>query len=349
MAALKVVHYMNQFFAGIGGEEVADAAPGSMQGPVGPGIALARALREDAEIVGTVYCGDNRMAEDGGSVVDELVKLVGEFAPDVVIAGPAFGSGRYGLACGRLCAAVQETLRLPTVMGVHVDSPAIEANRGVVRMVPTSETAVGMADALSALAKMAVKLASNDHLGSAYEEGYIPTGRRQNRFSDQTAAKRATGMLLRKLRGEDHLTEWPLPQYDRVAPAPPLADPANATIALVTEGGIVLKGNPSRLESGWASKWLMYDIGGEGAMSSEKYQSIHGGFDTTAASAEPNRMVPLDTARDLEHEGVIGRLHDALLTTTGNMGPLSSFKQYGEEMAAELLRAKVDGVVLTAT
>jgi betaine reductase len=202
---------------------------------------------------------------------------------------------------------------------------------------------------MAVMARLAVKLAHQETLGPALVEGYLPTGRRENAFSEQSAAVRAVAMLLRKLKGEDPRTEWPLPQYDQVLPAPPLADPGNATIALVTEGGIVHHGNPEKLESGWASKWLKFDIANASTMSAETYQSIHGGFDTTAASAEPNRMVPLDVARELEQEGAIGKLYDYVYSTTGNMGPITSFKTFGQEMAAELSAAGVQGVILTAT
>lgn len=349
MVKLRVVHYLNQFFAGMGGEEKADVTPASRDGAVGPAVALNAALGEAGEVVGTVYCGDNYMAQDAGKATGKVVKLIGQFKPDVVVAGPAFGSGRYGLACGQVCAAVQESLKVPAVTGVHRGSPAAEAYRGKVLMASTRDTAAGMGDAIPVMARLAVKLATKQRLGPAYEEGYLPTGRRENQFSEKTAAERAVEMLLRKLRGEDPKTEWPLPQYDRVAPAPPLENPGKATIALVTEGGIVHRGNPEKLESGWATKWLKFDIAREIALSSQKYQSIHGGFDTTAANAEPNRMVPLDVARDMEREGAIGRLYHYLFSTTGNMGPIASFRKFGQEMAAELSAAGVQGVILTAT
>ncbi|MBC7104468.1 MAG: hypothetical protein H5T97_00860, partial [Firmicutes bacterium] len=41
---LRVVHYLNQFFGQIGGEEKADAAPVAREGPVGPGLAVGAAL-----------------------------------------------------------------------------------------------------------------------------------------------------------------------------------------------------------------------------------------------------------------------------------------------------------------
>ena len=42
VSALRVIHYVNQFFGGIGGEDKADAAPSHRPGPVGPGIGLAK-------------------------------------------------------------------------------------------------------------------------------------------------------------------------------------------------------------------------------------------------------------------------------------------------------------------
>jgi glycine reductase len=349
MATLRVVHYLNQFFAGVGGEEKADVPPACRDGAVGPGIALNLALDEAGEVIGTVYCGDNFITQNAENATDEVVKLIEQFKPDVVVAGPAFGSGRYGLACGQVCMAVQESLLVPTVTGVHKTSPAAESYRGKVLMASTSETAAGMGDAITRLARLAVKLGNQEEMGHANEEGYLPTGLRANELLEKTAAERAVAMLVRKLKGEDPETEWPLPQYERVEPAPPLTALNEATIALVTEGGIVHRGNPEKLESGWASKWLKFDIANESAMSSETYQSIHGGIDTTMASAEPNRMVPLDVVRELEQEGAIGRLHAYLYSTTGNMGPIASFRKFGQEIAADLSAAGVQGVILTAT
>ena len=54
MAKYKIVHYINQFFAGIGGEEKADYTPELREGVVGPGMGLKAALGEDYEIVSTI-------------------------------------------------------------------------------------------------------------------------------------------------------------------------------------------------------------------------------------------------------------------------------------------------------
>ena len=52
--SLRVVHYINQFFAQIGGEEKADYAPEEYrEGAVGPGLARNAAFKGEAEVVGT--------------------------------------------------------------------------------------------------------------------------------------------------------------------------------------------------------------------------------------------------------------------------------------------------------
>ena len=60
---LRVAHYLNQFFAGIGGEERADVGVSMRPEPVGPGRALQAALGDAGRVVGTVICGDNHIAE----------------------------------------------------------------------------------------------------------------------------------------------------------------------------------------------------------------------------------------------------------------------------------------------
>ena len=56
---LRVGHYLNQFFAGIGAEERANHAPERREGAVGPGRALQALLKEDGRVVSTLVCGDN--------------------------------------------------------------------------------------------------------------------------------------------------------------------------------------------------------------------------------------------------------------------------------------------------
>ena len=58
---IRIVHYINQFFAGIGGEEKGDAPLEFVDEPKGPGIGIKGALGDEVEIVRTIWCGDNRI------------------------------------------------------------------------------------------------------------------------------------------------------------------------------------------------------------------------------------------------------------------------------------------------
>ena len=71
---IRVVHYLNQFFAQIGGEEKADIGPGFKEGPTGPGRALQQALAEHGEVVATLFCGDNYFAEHAEEATEELLR-----------------------------------------------------------------------------------------------------------------------------------------------------------------------------------------------------------------------------------------------------------------------------------
>ena len=61
---LKIVHYINQFFANVGGEEMAHIPAEIREGIVGPGLAFSQAFKDEAEIVATVVCGDSYFNEN---------------------------------------------------------------------------------------------------------------------------------------------------------------------------------------------------------------------------------------------------------------------------------------------
>ena len=90
----RVVHYINQFFANIGGEEMAHIEPELREGIVGPGMALNNAWKGEAEIVNTIVCGDSYFAEHEAEAKEKILGWVKEIKPDFFIAGPAFNAGR---------------------------------------------------------------------------------------------------------------------------------------------------------------------------------------------------------------------------------------------------------------
>lgn len=346
---LRAVHYLNQFFGQIGGEDKADTEPLARSGAVGPGVLFQQLLGREAEIVGTVICGDNYFSEHTERATEAVLSLVRDFEPDLVLAGPAFNAGRYGVACGAVCQAVSDRLRIPAVTGMFPENPGVELYRKWVYIVETQGTTLGMQEAARAMALLAVKLARGESLGSPSEEGYLPRGIRKNLFVPETGAARAVAMLLHKMKGEPYTTEYPLPVFDRVAPLPPLARLSEATIALVTSGGIVPKGNPDRIESSSAGRYGKYDITGVMALTSESHETAHGGYDPTYANEDPHRVLPLDVVRDLERDGIIGRLYPYYYATVGNGTSVASAGKFAREIARDLLRDGVHAVIISST
>lgn len=346
---IRVVHYINQFYGGIGGEEKADIKPEVREGVVGPGMALKAALGNDAEIVATVICGDSYFNENIEEASQEVLDMVKKYNPDLFIAGPAFNAGRYGVACGSICKAVKENLNIPVVTGMYVENPGVDMFKKDIYIVETANAATGMRQAIPAIAKLALKLAKNEAVGVPAEEGYIPRGVRKNVFKSERGSKRAVNMLVAKLKGEKFETEYPMPNFDRVAPNPPVLDMKKAKVALVTSGGIVPKGNPDRIESSSASKYGKYDLTGFNDLTSETHETAHGGYDPVYANQDADRVLPVDIMRELEKEGVIGELHRYFYTTTGNGTSVANAKKFASTFAQELIKDGVQAVVLTST
>jgi glycine reductase complex component B subunit gamma len=340
---MTVVHYLNQFFAGLGGEEAASHAPVRLDGPQGPGRGLAG---EGLSIDVTLACGDDYFGQREGEALAVLLGWIGELEPAVLVCGPSFGSGRYGYACGVLAREVGRR-GIPVVAAMTPDSPGVIAAEGAAYTVPTGSNVAGMRQALPVVASLAIRLAAGEPVGGPEEEGYLPRGLRSNVIADRTGAARAIDLLLAKLTG-DIRTEV-APREDRVPPPPAVPDLASTRLALVTEAGCVPQGNPDRLPSRHANVWLRYPIAGVGALDASDYESVHAGFDTSYANEDPNRLVPLDAVRELERDGAIGQLHDVFYTTSGVDTPVAVAARHGQEIAAELREAEIGAVILTGT
>ena len=344
----RVVHYINQFFANIGGEEMAHVAPELREGFVGPGMALQQAWKGEAEIVATVVCGDSYFAENEKAAKARILEWVKEAKPDMFIAGPAFNAGRYGYACANIALAVQEELGIPVLTGMYEENPGADLKNKVL-IVATSNSAAGMRKAAPAMAALSLKMMRGEEIGASCVEGYMPNGIRKNFFEKERGAKRAVKMLINKLSDKPYVTEFPMPSFDRVAPNPAVKDLSKATVALCTSGGIVPKGNPDHIESSSASHYGEYNIAGVDKLTKEGYETAHGGYDPVYANADPNRVLPVDVLREFEREGKIGKLHEFFYTTVGNGTAVASAKAFAAEYAAKLKAANVDAVIMTST
>lgn len=349
--SLKAVHYINQFYAGLGGEAEADMPFGVLDEKKGPALGLEQAWKGEMMITKVIYCGDNYVNKDENylEVKKQIAKIIREEKPDVFIAGPAFNAGRYGVACAKVCDYVRSELGIPSVTGMWRENPAIDMYVENNYIVSTTETAAGMRKSLPQVAALALKLARREKIGPAYEEGYLPTGHRNNEYVEKSGAERVVDMLVKKLYGKTFRTEVPPRSFEQVPAAPPVKDMSKAKIALFTTGGLVPAGNPDKIKQAFAVSYGEYDMTGLDDLERGVYESIHGGYDTTAASNDPHRLVPLDVLRDCEREEVIGELYPFFGATCGVGTNISSSQKMGRQWAESLKKAGVDAVLLTST
>ena len=352
---IRIVHIVNQFFAGIGGEDKADMAVEAVEGVVGAARGVQAQLAERGQVIATIYFGDNHFHEHKDEALAAILAGLEKYRPDVVVAGPAFNAGRYGLACVEICQLVSERLELPCVTGMERENPAVSAYRDChnekVFLFATAETAAGMARALTVMAPFACRLALGEEIGAAAAEGYVPRGIRRLTRVDRPAVDRAIDMLLAKVAGEPFETEVPMEVWDKVAPAAPLADVAAAKLAVICTGGVVPWGNPDGFKTYRNTFWRKYNFAELKSLESGQWEAVHGGYNVAFMNQNPHYGMPLDALRALEAEGKIGRgnLYPAYYVIPGNQGSPAVMRRVGQEIGADLRKEGVDGVLLVAT
>ncbi len=143
---MRVVHYLNQFFGGIGAEEQAGMGLEARNGAVGPGKLLEQLLGEGAEVVMTLVCGDNYAVEHEEELVTSVLEKVREAGADLFVAGPCFEAGRYGMAAGALCVAVQSQLGISVITGMSEENPGVDLYRDALYIIDSGANAARMRD-----------------------------------------------------------------------------------------------------------------------------------------------------------------------------------------------------------
>lgn len=344
----RVVYYLNQFFGQIGGEDMADYPLEVREGTFGVSEAFQRAFsQEELVVTHTIICGDNYFAENTDAVLDKLEVIMKNANPDIVVAGPAFNAGRYGMACGNVVKLAQQRLGLPAVSCMYQENPGVEMFKLYGYIIPSAPNAAGMRKDLKKVVALVKKLVNDEEIGTPEEEGYYKRGIRKMVKKDEIGAVRAVNMLLDKLNERPFVTELPMPKFSKVVPSAPIADLSKATIAVMTSGGIVPLGNPDRLEALSCTKYAAYtkeDFNGN----NEVVDVAHGGYDPTFAQENGNRVLPVDVLEDLEKENVIGKFYPYYYVTVGNGMAVDKATSFGEQIAKEV-KGKVDGVILTST
>jgi betaine reductase len=342
----RVVMYLNQFFAGKGGEDTAGIAPFKVEGCVGPGRLLEQTAQGAFKIAGTVVCGDNYFVEKP-EALKEVIGLISSYQPEALIAGPAFLAGRYGEACAEICLAVQQQLCIPVITGLAPEHPALERYRKDIPIYQTGKNAADMKNSLPRMGAILLKGLEGIELSPDDRDALFKRGLKKNVVLEQTAAERAIRMLLAKHRGEKWQSELPIPRNETVKPAPPVTG-KGFRVALITDGGLMLKGNPERMPSGRCKRWYRINIESLSKLTPAEVDVNHFGYDNRYVAADPNRLVPLDVMRDLEARGEV-RLHPIIYSTAGAATAIENAASFGREIALELKNSEVRAAILTST
>lgn len=346
---MRIVHYLNQFFGGKGGEEAADLAPHMQDGAVGPGKLLEQVMGEDAQVVRSLIVGDNYAAENLAALTAWVLDAVQTSGADLFVAGPCFEAGRYGVAAGGLCAAVQAELGIPVVTGMAIENPGVDLHRQELYIVDSGSSVNAMREVLTNMAGIAVKLSQHLDMGSPQEAGYIPRGMLHDAFVEQTAAERLVAMVVAKTQGKAYESEFTAATLPHVTAPAPIVDLSKTKVAIVTDGGLVPKGNPDHISPYAATNWGAYNIDDLDDLEGDNYEVSHRGYDTRYVEQDPDRLVPVDALRDLEKSGVVGKLHGEFISTSGLVNPLANSRRLGREIAQKLKAEGVTAVILTST
>jgi len=358
---LKVIHYLNQFFGQVGGEEKADIGFMLKEGTVGPGLVLQKALGDQAEVMATLICGDNTFSKNPEVTAEEGFRLIEPYHPDLFFAGPAFAAGRYGVACGAICKTVGEKLSIPAITGMFEENPGVDLYRKHAFICKTGNSARDMAESISHMTQLAFKLlskekgvhlVSRENLPRPEEYGYFSRVILRNEYTDKIAAERSVDKLLLKIKGEAFESEVILPKFEKIEPPLPVKNLLTSEIILISDGGLVPKGNPHGLSGRGNLRWATYEIDNfiPEEFNTSNYEIAHTGYFPIQVLEDPNRLVPVDAMREFVKEGRIGKLHPTFFSTSGNATVSRRCAEMGEEMGAEIKRrGGIDAAILTST
>ncbi len=341
-----VLYYLNQFFGQIGGEEKAGYKPTFSNEKIGPCLPFSQQL-EHADVIGTIICGDNYFNENKEQALQFIDEVFDNHKVDILIVGPSFNAGRYGVACAEITNHVVEKYSIPVVGGCYKENPGLDMARLNSYIVETKDSAADMKNALKKMANLTNKIIKGDVLDPD-EDDYFKQGKRKTILVEKKASIRAVEMLIKRFKGEEFKTELPMPTFDNVEPGKAIKDLSKATIALVTSGGIVPVGNPDKIQSASARIWGKYSIEGRDSLKGD-FCTIHGGYDPVYANELPDRVLPLDLLKELEKQGKIGKVYKDYYATTGTGTAVGNAIKFGKEIGKELYDAGVDGVIVTST
>ena len=324
---LRVVHYLNQFFGGIGGEEQADVGvSASARARWARAALLEKALGDDARIEATL---DRRRQLRQRARADEAV------ARDRRRARPPparRGGGRPGV-------------RLRTLRpGVRARVQAWPAERGIAAITAMHPENPGASSARREPLHRPDRRVDDVHAGRARRRwprwrgdsgrGEIARARRGGRLHAAGRAPRprprAPGLSARARHAARQAARPAVPvggavrrarardaggadRRPRRAPASPWSPPA----------GSCARATPTSQVSANAVRYHRHTVAELESLSPKEWEAYHAGYFNHIVNSNPNYILPLSFLRDLERQGKVGRVHEHIYALPGVSTPVA--------------------------
>ncbi len=168
---------------------------------------------------------------------------------------------------------------------------------------------------------------------------------------DKNVAQRLYQMVMDKIAGKPVKSEILVLQYPPLQTAAIPKDLTKATVALVNSGGLARVDDTVAFQSQQADRFAAYSIQGMDSfpLPNKDWRILHGGYDSQYAVEDPNRVIPLDAARQLVKEGKIGKLNETIYNFSGLANLWAGMKKIGQGLIPRLKADGVDVVIITST
>lgn len=113
---MKIVMIFDQGLAGAGGKSNPNQELAIAKGGIGSALMLKPHFdKVSANIVATLYCGNEYFLKNEKEVVIKMTKMVEKIKPDIVVCGPCFNFEDYALMSAEIAKSIKENTDINVV------------------------------------------------------------------------------------------------------------------------------------------------------------------------------------------------------------------------------------------
>ncbi|MBO0474301.1 hypothetical protein IGL98_000730 [Enterococcus sp. DIV0840] len=156
----RIIVVLNHVQAGMGSDENAHLTPGGKKSAMGPGQTLSPFFEEnDAQIVATLYCGDQYYLENQEEMTKKFVGFAKKFEADAILCGPAMQYPNFGEMAAKLAISFNQ-YGIPAIASMSVENPATEKYKKQIPIVKMPKKGgIGLNDSFKNMALLTAKKA----------------------------------------------------------------------------------------------------------------------------------------------------------------------------------------------